>query len=158
VRGLTIHSSRSRFAARLNSSVRPHGQNRWCICPATSAFSLTLLRFAFGTSLTRAQSTCRCARSSSTRFCSPSKQFPDGARSGSPRVRLPALRHQGRACRWRGVMGKWRPNKSFKPNPLRGFVLNDSVAPLSGLSDLWRVGLIPALGRYGKFSDSHRES
>jgi hypothetical protein len=50
-----------------------------------------------------------------------------------------------------GSYRQFRPNKSFKPNPLRGFVLNDSAAPLSRLTDSWRVGV----RRRMKLMDAH---
>ena len=41
-------------------------------------------------------------------------------------------------------MGKWLPNNSFKPNPLRGFGHSFQYS-LGPLHHLWRVGLIQVL-------------
>src|SRR5688572_26238613 len=114
---LTIHSSRSRFAARLNSGVRP----------------LLLKQFLRQQLASRGVQALGIDGTSRLPVCASGLAKPQVASSFG--------------TRWADSYRQFRPNKSFKPNPLRGFVLNDSAAPLSRLTDSWRVGLIPALGR-----------
>ena len=96
---LTIHSSRRRFAARLNSGVR----SSW-------SKTLKLVNRAY------LRASCGCDVGHRERLAPLSRSTFLAALTGHPRqaaVALPSLAT-------RKVMGQSRPNNSFKPTPLRG--------------------------------------
>ena len=133
---LTIHSSRSRFAARLNSGVRPHQNKiRCCDCASASSstFRATRLRLHRASQVPGKARFCgvgsvrrslrqACAgvsrgvvaapRSDSSLCWSIAAQAPVGV----------VLRAQAVAVRVVvGLRLVLAPNQSFKPNPLRRF-------------------------------------
>ena len=132
--GLTIHSSRRRFAARLNSSVRParakpaiarqctsssgnlHHASRNSHC-AVSRRKLTCieLQTAFS-SAPRSRSTAR------KRWQSKSKPHTS---DGLPDF---VIQIDCQACALRSSEQEHRPNNSFKPSPLRGLGANRAAS------------------------------
>src|SRR5690606_14863051 len=136
---LTIHSSRRRFAARLNSGVRPlsvlHSKTVLSVvssagfrpAPAVASLSIALpasLRWPLHRSLPVS------ALRSTAGFGWPAS--PSGSPGpvadtrpqlglvASPRPSCCSVSAQGLGCRGSGASaGRRRPNKSFKPNPLR---------------------------------------
>jgi hypothetical protein len=125
-RRLTIHSSRSHFVARLNSGVRPlrSKASKWFF--ASAAIAATLID-SFGRFLA-----ARFQRSGDA-LADPTTD-PSRALSVILVVRRSS---SGRASAFLASFSstfvgrcfpqlEWRPNNSFKPNPLRGFDLNSS--------------------------------
>ena len=65
------------------------------------------------------------------------------------RVRLVSHQVKRVACQAMILVGKWRPNDSFKPNPLRGFGCSSAFQPTLPIVS-WRVGLIQVLCAVGQ--------
>ena len=134
VRALTIHSSRTRFVAprqnrmtragRLNSGVRPLKA-----LPVLVPRNVAVLSLRFSRRVPYSIARALHFLSSALAVPHPARLAHPAVSHGRPVIHVarpgtfPSLARQ--ACRRRGVVGKWRPNKSFKPNPLRGFALND---------------------------------
>ena len=179
-RRLTIHSSRSRFAARLNSGVRPLraglllpcrkryfslrsascrfgkpiGRARpfhWGACHSTRRSAAACLRVqgcarsprraagvpcfgtsSFGQSAGRARFTSVGARSVRrlTRVAHDQAASAPRARSFWRAADSCGIRSSPVPCQPMILVGKWRPNDSFKPNPLRS--CNDPAASRGG--------------------------
>jgi hypothetical protein len=117
-RHLTIHSSRTRFAGRLNSGVRPRKSDWRGWLSALRGFSSAGPHWP-------PPWIARAAARSSRPPCNPAAHTVASGiqvwRSGLPAPASLALhRPTSRGSRRLGTL---RPNNSFKPNPLRGFGL-----------------------------------
>ena len=154
MQGLTIHSSRNRFAVRLNSGVRPLKAFRVVAAPqfALPRFAHhLLLRPAFARALQVSQGgaqrfswLCRCSNGRWHSWLAPKvcRGAAGFRRFGS------SMRLAGRSL----LRAHWRPNKSFKPKPLRGSVQTCcNCCRVGSLPFTLRFGLIPALGRTAIF-------
>ena len=146
-RGLTIHSSRTRFAGRLNSGVRPRWEEFQLVIllrTVRASFQGRFVQHCVGHVPQRSSSVCSLPCSRTLGASVTGARFGAVASSDSSWCSVPA-KGSGRS----GVEGLFahqlrqsRPNNSFKPSPLA--VSADSFKP-----NPLRVGLIQALSVCG---------